>query len=116
GTLLTIPAPLIPWRRVVPGGLGRSLFESADAVTQRLRFQLPTETLPLRIESAKLTAKIDAPSRQVTISAIKNGEPIEMQRVDSPLDLIRVDIKDASLLHLDEKGGLHFDLVIGESA
>ena len=116
GTLLTIPAPVIPWRRVVPGGLGRSLFESADAVSQRLRFQLPAETLPLRIESAKLTAKIDAPSRQVTISAIKNGEPIEIQRVHSPLDLIRVDIKDASLLHLDEKGGLHFDLVIGESA
>src|SRR5205814_1430997 len=115
GTLVTIPAPLIAWRRVIPGGLGRPLLGSADGVSQRLRFQLPAEALPLRIETAKLTARIDAPSRQVTISAMKNGEPIGIHRVDSPLDLIRADITDASLLQPDDKGGLHLDLTIGES-
>jgi hypothetical protein len=115
GSPVTIPGPLVSWRRVIPGGLGRPLRELSAAVDQQLRFQLPFSALPLRIDRARLAAKIDAPSRRVTISGQAQGGPVEVFHADSPLDVVRVDITDERLLRLDENGGLHLNLTIGDS-
>lgn len=114
GERITIPGPLLGLRRVLPGGLGRPVQQSVSAADQRLRFQLPAAALPLKIERARLVAKIDAPSRRITVSGHGDGGPVELFQVDSPLDLVRVDITNERLLRLDEGGGLHLNLTIGE--
>jgi hypothetical protein len=114
GSRATIPAPLVSWQRVVPGGLGKPSLEGVSEVDQRLRFQLPAEALPLKVERARLTAKVEAPSRRVTIAAGADGKGVELLHADSPLDVLRVEITDARLLRLDELGGLHLSLRIND--
>jgi len=75
-----------------------------------LRFQLPGEVLPLQIEKARLSLKINAPGRQVTVAGRTDRGPIELTRVHSPLDALRLDITQEQLLHLDPEGGLYLDL------
>jgi hypothetical protein len=122
GTRVTIPGPLLAYRRVlVPyghlqvGTLTRPVLESNQETTQHIRFQLPAEVLPLQVERARLTAKVSAPTRQVTISARPDGKPVELLRVDSPLDPLRIDIPQGSTSRLDEGGGLNFEVRVSES-
>jgi hypothetical protein len=114
GSRLTIPAPLVSWQRVIPGGVGKPVLEATSEVDQLLRFQLPPEALPMKVERARLTAMVEAPSRRVTISAGSDGNVVELHHVDSPLDVVRVDITDARLLKLDELGGLLLSIRIND--
>jgi hypothetical protein len=79
-----------------------------------LRFQLPTEVLPLTIEHARLSILINAPSRRVTIAGREDARLVELRQVESPLDPIRIEIAERRLLRLDPEGGLHFQVTIGD--
>jgi hypothetical protein len=114
GTKVSIPGPLISLRQIIAAAPIQLTRESAQAGEMRLRFQLPSEVLPVRVESARLLARIEAPSRQVVISGHGDGAKVELHRVSSPLEQIRVEIADERLLQLDDQGGLHFVLTIGE--
>ena len=114
GVRVTVPAPLIPCRRIVNGGSTRPVLDSIRAADIDLRFQLPRAVLPFKVEHARLTAKINAPSRRVVIAAPTDAGPVELRRVDSPLDPIRVDIADERLLRLDAEGGLRLNLSLGD--
>ncbi len=109
GERVTIPGPLLSYQRILSGMPARPLLTANQATDMHLRFQLPVEVLPFQLESARLSAKIDAPSRRVTISAQAGGEFVEIHRVDSPLDPIRLDL-DKRFLQLDEEGGLHVNV------
>jgi hypothetical protein len=114
GSHVTIPAPLVSWQRVLPGGLGKPVLDSTSEADQLLRFQLPFESLPLKVERARLTAKVEAPSRRITIAAGGDGQQVVLHQVESPLDLVRVDIVDSRLLQLDEQGGLVLNVRIND--
>jgi hypothetical protein len=114
GKRVSIPGPLISLRQITGVGPVTLTRESTQAGELRLRFQLPAEVLPMRVESAKLKARIEAPSRQVVFSGQRDGTKVELHRVGSPVDVIRVDIADERLLQLDEQGGVHLSLAIGE--
>lgn len=111
---MTIPGPFVPYRQIAATGPIRPTLESAQATNMHLRFQLPAEVLPLDLASARLTAKIEAPSRQVIISGHGPDRAVELYRVNTPLDPIRLTITEANLLRLDEQGGLHLHLSIGD--
>src|SRR5581483_2978019 len=112
GQRVTIPGPLIPYRRVKDSGLVRATLESDLHADQHLRFQLPAAVLPFKAERARLVGKIDAPGRRVTVAGLAGAEPVELHRADSPLDPIRVEIAEERLLRLDDEGGLHLNLDI----
>jgi hypothetical protein len=114
GKRVTIPGPLVSLRQIGAAGLMPLTDESVQASELRLRFQLPPEVLPLRVESARLIARVEAPSRQVIIAGRGDAGPVELHRVSSPLDVIRVEIADEGLLRLDDQGGLAFTLSFGE--
>jgi hypothetical protein len=114
GSRLTIPAPFVSWQRIVPGGLGKPSLEGVSEVDQQLRFQLPAKALPVKVERARLIARVDAPSRRVSIAAGPDGKGVELLHADSPLDVLRAEITDRRLLRLDELGGLHLSLRIND--
>ncbi len=110
---VTIPGPLIPYQRMFDQVATRPTFTWNEPIDMVLRFQLPHEALPMKVESARLSARIMAPSRPVVISGREDNKLVEFHRVVSPLDPIHVDIKDERLLRLDRDGGLHLNLSIG---
>jgi hypothetical protein len=114
GERVTIPGSLIPYRHMLPAGLVRPTVESTKPANMHLRFQLPAAALPMTVEEARLTVKINAPARQVTISGLDDGKPIELHRQESPLDPIRIDIKDERFLHPDDQGGLHLTFAVSD--
>lgn len=114
GESVTIPGPFLSYQRILAGKLIRPSLKSNQDTDIHLRVQLPVEVLPFRLERARLFAKIDAPSRRVIISAQADGEFIEIHRVDSPLDPMRLDI-DERFLHLDEGGGLHVNVKMSDA-
>jgi hypothetical protein len=114
GKRVAIPGPLVSFRQISSAGPVTLTRESTQAGELRLRFQLPAEVLPMRVETARLKARIEAPSRQIVFSGQRDGTKVELHRVGSPVDVIRVDIADERLLRLDDQGGIHLSLAIGE--
>ncbi len=118
GSRVTIPGPFVKDRRLWNGGESGTTRESESAVDMHVRFQLPPAVLPFKVERARLTMRIDAPSRGVTIAGWDGPEQDSrrrrvLHRVESPLDVIRVDVSEESLLHLDSAGGLHLNVEVG---
>src|SRR5262249_32989250 len=119
GTRVTVPAALVSVRRLAKGFAPESVpRDGHTASDMQLRFQLPAEVLPLRVERGRLALRVHAPARRVTASALRASdrggrrEPVELRRVESPLDPMRVEITEARLLRPDERGGLHFELKV----
>ncbi len=110
GSDVTIPGPLLPYRQIINNVSARPPKEGNSDADMHLRFQLPASVLPLRVEQARLTAKINAPSRRVVIAGAADAAPVVVGSWDNPLDPIRVDIADEHLLRLDEDGGLHLNV------
>jgi hypothetical protein len=110
---VTIPGPLVPYQRMLDQVATRPTFSWQEPIDMQLRFQLPHEVLPLKVESARLSARITAPSRPVIISGRQDDKLVELHRVVSPLDPIHLEIKDEHLLRLDRDGGLRLNLSIG---
>jgi hypothetical protein len=111
GARVTIPGPLLTYWRILvsnqtagptPPNMG-----SSEAADQQIRFQLPPQVLPFKVERARLVAKINALSRRVVIAGYAEGGPVEIYHTESPLGPIQVEITDERLLRLDPGGGLH---------
>jgi hypothetical protein len=111
---VSIPAALVPYRRLRDGVEGRHSTEGRDRAEQHLRFQLPSACLPLKIERVRLTVRVEAPGRRVSVSAREGGAFVEVHRADSPVDAIRVEIVDPRRLVPDEQGGLHLELTVSQ--
>jgi hypothetical protein len=114
GERLTIPSPFVPCRRVLDNVLAPITPSSSETTNMHLRFQVPPVVLPLKIERARLLARIDAPARRVTVFGRDGEKTVEVHRVESPLDPIRVEITDKRLLNLDSTGGLHLNVALGD--
>ncbi len=110
GKRVTIPGPFLPCQRILDGMATRPTLESSEQADMHLRFQLPPEVLPFKVERARLSARIDAPSRRVTIAGRDGGHLVTLRELESPLDPFRVEITQEQLLHLDEDGGIHVNV------
>jgi hypothetical protein len=114
GEQVLIPGPFIPYRRVLDELLVMPPPSGSETTEMDLRFQLPDVVLPFKLDSARVVARIEAPSRRVTLYGQDDGKRVEVHHVDSPLDPIRVDITQERLLRLDKKGGLRLTLGMGK--
>lgn len=116
GTTVVIPGPFVSYQRVRDGVEIRPTLEGSSNADVELRFQLPREVLPLRVERVRVTFKIDAPGRVVVVDGLaEKGERVELHRSVSPLDATRAESADARVLRLDKDGGLHLNLTIREA-
>jgi hypothetical protein len=114
GTRVTVPGPFVQCRRMREQMASVLTRESQLAADMHLRFQLPAEVLPQKVEQARLVMRIRAPSRRIVVAGRAGGTLVELHRVESPTDPIRVVLTDPRLLRLDDKGGLHVNVNIGE--
>jgi hypothetical protein len=67
------------------------------------------------VESARLTVKLYAPSREVVLDAFAGGDAVPVRRLTSPLGVVQVEIDDPRLLTPDEHGVLFVSVEIGEA-
>jgi hypothetical protein len=109
-----IPAAFLPVRQMVDKLSTKLRPELSSKADMHLRFQLPHSVLPFKVERARFTVKIDAPSRRVTVSGLRDSAPVELKSVENPIDPIEVEIKDETLLKLDGEGGLHLNLAMSD--
>lgn len=117
GTRVTVPAALVDARRVTDDGRSyRPATEARSATNSRLRFQLPEAVLPLRVDGARFTMRIQAPKREVAVSGFAAGKAVALQRFATPTGAQQVEITDAALLAPDERGAIYLSVGVGESA
>jgi hypothetical protein len=114
-TLVTIPPAFMAFRRITSLGAMRSNMEGQHAIEQELRFQVPTSVLPLKIEKARLIAKVDIPMRQFTIKGHSGDKgTVVLGSYQSPVETLELEITRKDLLSLDDQGGLRIDIEMGD--
>jgi hypothetical protein len=115
GTRVTVPSAFVDCRRITSDGRHlQPATESPLATSMRLRFQVPASVLPLIVESARLTLKVNAPAREVAVGAFAGGEAVPLRRLTGPLGTEQVEI-DPRLLRPDEQGVISVTVEIGEA-
>lgn len=121
GTRFVIPGPCVRYESVGKSGAYATEGRWIEALTEprptTLRFALPKETLPVRLDEATLTLEISAPSRVLEITNGANGaESKVLATKDSPLGRFEFEIDQADVLKLDESGSLIFGVNVTGAA
>jgi hypothetical protein len=57
-----------------------------------LRFQIPDAVLPCTLQRGRLAIRINAPSRDVTVGAFRDGEPVVLERMSEPNGVFDIDL------------------------
>ncbi len=115
-THVTVPRGFIPFGRVINDKTTSANMGASFPVDMELRFQLPAAVLPLRVDRAALFAQASTPSRPFSIYDTANGKPESLFRAEAPTEAIRIEIADPAILKLDQQGGLHLHVAVGEVA
>ncbi|MHC4876290.1 MAG: hypothetical protein ACYTGL_07315 [Planctomycetota bacterium] len=88
--------------------------ESRSASRALLRFQVPHALLPIEPLDASLTIRLSAGSRPVTLQAGLPNALTTIREFDSPVGTFEVSLESESQLRLDDQGGLHVLLEVGD--
>jgi len=113
-TPVRVPGAFVPFQRVLPSGLSRPNMEGQLAIDMYLRFQIPASVLPMKIKEARLFAKVMAPGRNLQVFGHAGGERKVLKAIANPIDPFQLNIIEPDLLTLDDRGGIHLSLVIGD--
>ena len=124
GSRITIPAALLPFESVagISGTPPSAAYDNSKrqwiGPLQRgssitLRFQLPTEVLPITLSEAEIEIEIHAPRRDLQIATVSGGRELAVKKFASPAGRVRCRIDNGQLLQLDERGGLLLTLTVG---
>lgn len=123
-TKIVIPAPLLPYQSVaLPSGAPASTaYDNAQRkwigpLTQAskiaLRFQIPREIRPFRLEEAELKIKVHAPGRQLKIAATGPAEEVIIASFDSSTGRLQRRIDQPQLLQGEDRGDLSLIVIVG---
>jgi hypothetical protein len=115
GTRVSVPRAFIPYSRILAGRPAIMIREGSTETEMELRFQLPPSVLPLDVERARVSLKVHAPARRVTVTGPAGGAP-KLFEAENPIDPVALDITDPRLLRADPDGGLRLTLRIGAQA
>ncbi|MCH8830634.1 MAG: hypothetical protein IID45_13740, partial [Planctomycetes bacterium] len=124
GERVRIPAPFLPYTSVKDPSDGsqsptysnrlRKWTERAGPTKTWLRFQLPQQVLPLRLDRAVLTVQINGPAGKLEIVAWADGKMVSLGTRQNPLGRVRFVIERPEALKVDDKGGLLLAVLVGE--
>jgi hypothetical protein len=123
GTPLAIPSPFLDFQCV--RGLDRQLsaaysnhrrewIECNGPTRLWLRFQVPEAVLPLTLDRANLTVKIDAPDWKVDVCVLAGREIMPVDSSTGPVGPLAFEVDEPESLQLDDKGGIVIGILVGE--
>ena len=126
GTSLVIVPPLLPFKPargpdgLVPSGLWDQLHQewaekSAPSATW-VRYQIPKALLPLKIDGARLVARVRGPIGKLEISGFRDGKPAQLKQWIDPVGTVEVAIPSGDALSVDADGGLMLRISGGDAA
>jgi hypothetical protein len=81
-----------------------------------LRFPVPAEVLPCQVNQARLTIKLNAPSRKLRVFSVLNKQEHLIQEIANPNGVITINVNQPELLPPVVEDSLYFTLEITESA
>jgi hypothetical protein len=113
-TRVTVPRAFVPYSRILVDRRRSPTLDGSTAVEMELRFQVPPSVLPLAAERVRLSMRIRAPGRNVSVSGFSGKELVPLFGAENPLDPIVVEIADPRFLHLDAEGGLHLMVKVSD--
>jgi hypothetical protein len=124
GGRFTIPANFLPGR-LGDGKQGRSnAFDPrrgewvkglTTPTETALRFPLPDCVIPCRLDSGTLSIRINAPSRHLTVSSVRDGRPFALLDVPDPNGVYRIDLA-ANDLELDDGSAVPITIAVSATA
>lgn len=91
---------------------GRWLESTTQPTNSELRFLLPPQVVPCQLRYAKLTIKLNAPSRELTITGRSQGETVTLFRQRDPSGVLQVEFPNPERFELDQRGGLFVGIAI----
>jgi hypothetical protein len=122
GTRVVIPSPFLQFSAVnrATGENTSPLYNRRTGVwisSQKptetwLRFEVPEAVLPLRMDRARLTLQITAPSRTVQIVRRVGERTQPLRKVDNPIGQIELTLEGATLPELDAAGRLLLGILV----
>ncbi|MDA1161349.1 MAG: hypothetical protein O2983_17230 [Planctomycetota bacterium] len=86
---------------------------NTTASTALLRFEIPSELLPLSVDGARLTLNISAPLRVVEISAGRLNSLSHVWSRNSPVGTFQIPFPDDASRQHESDGGFHVVLKVG---
>jgi hypothetical protein len=94
---------------------GKWMERANKPTTTQLRCRIPKALVPLQINEATLTIKINAPTRTLSIEGFVDGELVSLVKRDNPNGVLRFVIDRPEALELDESGGFHLLIRVTET-
>jgi hypothetical protein len=125
GSSVVIPSPFITFRCVrgldkQPSGAysnHRAEWIKSVAPTRVwLRFQMPEQILPVKLDRAELVVKIDAFMWNLDVCALVGQETIPLGTGTRPVGTLRFDIDRPDALQLDGAGGLVLGILVSQES
>ena len=124
GERIWIPAPLLSCRAIAaPNSTGASVsFDNRKRQWQEqsrptdtwVRFQIPSELLPLEIERVTLTIDINAPLRTVELSTGLPSGMVSISKRNEMVGQFTFSVEQTEAIQLDEAGGFLVRLAVSE--
>ena len=121
GTRVVIPLPFLDYRSVrgplrePSTAYSNATHEWIEARTPSeiyLRFQLPRQVLPIRLDRARLVVRINAPSRTVQLLGFAGQRWVSLATWNRPVGGSPLEITDPELLELDDRGGFLLGIAV----
>ncbi|HLJ09694.1 MAG TPA: hypothetical protein VKU82_00825 [Planctomycetaceae bacterium] len=126
GSPVAIPAPLLPYRATpLPDGTPSSPLwdhrrhewhEKAGPANLWLRFQIPSNLLPITLTHARLVVQVIGPLGRFEVSGLEKGEAVSIKRWENPVGTLTIDVADRRMLQTHDEGALVFGFTVGEPA
>ena len=124
GQEFLIPAPLLPFRTVHrPDGKpssqlwnhqSREWRESATYSAAWLRFQVPTEILPVTVKRARVVVEVAGPIGRFELLGLHQSKVISLGTQRDPVGSMSFEISDLDVLRIAADGGLRLGMNVGD--
>lgn len=123
GSRLKIPSPFLSPRPLLTLEEARSAWYNPNLNSwlvpmtrgghMMLRYPVPAETLPLKLDKVRVTISITAPGRTLEITTLDNNKIVTLTMSESPMGTLRFDLP-AERMKIDDRGGLAVGLKVSE--
>jgi hypothetical protein len=110
-----LPVSLVPSKSGISNAYNPRTGEWVTGLTipteAALRFALPEQVLPCRLERGVLTVRVNAPSRELSLWAHGDSQPVLVRKVRNPNGVLQFDLGEEHLA-LDPQGGVTLTVAI----